>query len=77
MPQARSRDGARSLGGSGRPRTSPEWRPFNGNLSDRSVAHALSILGALLHRPIEQRYVLADPFAGVKVLPPFGPVLAQ
>jgi site-specific recombinase XerD len=50
-----------------RPRTSPDWRPFNGNLSARSVAHALSILGALFRWLIEQRYVLANPFAGVKV----------
>ncbi|OLL31126.1 integrase [Burkholderia sp. SRS-W-2-2016] len=50
-----------------RPRTSPEWRPFNGNLSERSVAHALSILGALMRWLIEQRYVLANPFSGVKV----------
>jgi site-specific recombinase XerD len=50
-----------------RPRTSPDWRPFNGNLSERSVAHALSILGALFRWLIEQRYVLANPFAGVKV----------
>jgi site-specific recombinase XerD len=50
-----------------RPRTSPEWRPFNGSLSARSVAHALSVLGALFHWLIEQRYVLANPFAGVKV----------
>nr|WP_321943682.1 site-specific integrase [Paraburkholderia tropica] len=50
-----------------RPRTSPDWRPFNGTLSPRSVAHALSILGALFRWLIEQRYVLANPFAGVKV----------
>ncbi|MBB3259278.1 site-specific recombinase XerD [Paraburkholderia bannensis] len=50
-----------------RPRTSPDWRPFNGRLSARSVAHALSILGALFRWLIEQRYVLANPFAGVKV----------
>jgi site-specific recombinase XerD len=50
-----------------RPRTSPDWRPFNGSLSSRSVAHALSILGALFRWLIEQRYVLANPFAGVKV----------
>ncbi|MCC8405324.1 tyrosine-type recombinase/integrase [Paraburkholderia sp. MMS20-SJTN17] len=50
-----------------RPRSSPDWRPFNGNLSDRSAAHALSILGALFRWLIEQRYVLANPFAGVKV----------
>ncbi|WP_322059733.1 site-specific integrase [Paraburkholderia sp. J63] len=50
-----------------RVRTSPDWRPFNGSLSARSVAHALSILGALFRWLIEQRYVLANPFAGVKV----------
>ncbi|WP_420800189.1 phage integrase family protein [Paraburkholderia tagetis] len=50
-----------------RARTSPDWRPFNGSLSARSVAHALSILGALFRWLIEQRYVLANPFAGVKV----------
>ncbi len=42
-----------------RPRTSPDWRPFDGNLSDRSVAHALSIAGAPFRWLIEQRYVLA------------------
>ncbi|CAD6560742.1 phage integrase family protein [Paraburkholderia sabiae] len=50
-----------------RPRTSPDWRPFNGSLSARSVAHALSILGALFRWLIEQRYVLANPFAGIRV----------
>ncbi|MGF6444675.1 phage integrase family protein [Paraburkholderia youngii] len=50
-----------------RARTSPDWRPFNGSLSARSVAHALSILGALFRWLIEQRYALANPFAGVKV----------
>ncbi|MEM5329276.1 site-specific integrase [Paraburkholderia sp. JHI2823] len=50
-----------------RPRSSPAWRPFNGSLSARSVAHALSILGALFRWLVEQRYVLANPFSGVKV----------
>ncbi|AET95177.1 integrase (plasmid) [Burkholderia sp. SFA1] len=50
-----------------RPRSSPDWRPFNGNLSARSVAHALSIIGALFRWLVEQRYVLANPFAGIKV----------
>ncbi|MBB4519656.1 hypothetical protein GGD68_008471 [Paraburkholderia fungorum] len=47
-----------------RPRTAPDWRPFAGNLSARSVAYALSVLGALFRWLIEQRYVLANPFAG-------------
>ncbi len=48
-------------------RSSPEWRPFTGALSARSVAYALSVLGAMYRWLIEQRYLLANPFAGVKV----------
>jgi site-specific recombinase XerD len=50
-----------------RPRSSPEWRPFAGPLSARSAAHSLTVLGALFRWLIEQRYLLANPFAGVKV----------
>jgi site-specific recombinase XerD len=50
-----------------RPRSAPEWRPFAGNLSARSTAYALSVLGALFRWLIEQRYVLINPFAGIKV----------
>ena len=50
-----------------RPRTSPEWRPFAGGLSARSAAHGLSVLCAMFRWLIEQRYVLANPFAGIKV----------
>lgn len=53
--------------GAARPRTSPEWRPFQGALAPRSVAYALSVIGAMYRWLIEQRYVLANPFAGVKV----------
>lgn len=53
--------------GPARPRMSPEWRPFAGALAARSVAHALSVLGALFRWLIEQRYLLANPFAGIKV----------
>ena len=48
-------------------RSSPLWRPFVGDLSARSAAYALSVLNALFRWLIEQRYVLANPFAGVKV----------
>ena len=50
-----------------RPRSAPEWHPFAGNLSVRSTAYALSVLGALFRWLIEQRYVLTNPFAGIKV----------
>jgi len=53
--------------GAAQPRSSPLWRPFAGDLSVRSVAYALSVLNALYRWLIEQRYVLANPFAGVKV----------
>ncbi|MGY6236204.1 site-specific integrase [Burkholderia ambifaria] len=50
-----------------RPRGAPDWRPFSGGLSARSAAYTLSVLGALFRWLIEQRYLLANPFAGVKV----------
>jgi hypothetical protein len=50
-----------------RPRNAPDWRPFSGNLSARSTAYALAVLGALFRWLIEQRYVLTNPFAGIKV----------
>lgn len=53
--------------GAAQPRSSALWRPFAGDLSVRSVAYALSVLNALYRWLIEQRYVLANPFAGVKV----------
>lgn len=49
------------------PRTSPQWRPFQGPLSARSASYALSVINALFRWLIEQRYVLANPFAGVRV----------
>ncbi len=53
--------------GPARPRTSAEWRPFTDGLSARSIAYSLSVLGALFRWLIQQRYVLANPFAGIKV----------
>ncbi|MDN7592073.1 phage integrase family protein [Burkholderia seminalis] len=53
--------------GPSRPRHSVEWRPFTGALSPRSAAYALNVLSALFRWLVEQRYVLANPFAGVKV----------
>lgn len=50
-----------------RPRSTPEWRPFAGPLSVRSAAHSLTVVSALFRWLIEQRYVLANPFAGIKV----------
>lgn len=52
--------------GPSRPRTDPDWKPFLGDLSARSVAYALSVLNALFRWLIEQRYLLVNPFSGVK-----------
>jgi site-specific recombinase XerD len=53
--------------GPARPRSAADWRPFAGGLSPRSIAYSLSVLGALFRWLIQQRYVLANPFAGLKV----------
>ena len=53
--------------GSPQTRFSPEWRPFSAGLSPRSTAYALSVIGAMFRWLIEQRYVLANPFGGIKV----------
>lgn len=49
------------------PRTSPQWRPFQGALSPRSADYALTVISALYRFLIEKRYLLANPFAGVRV----------
>jgi site-specific recombinase XerD len=53
--------------GPSRPRSAPDWRPFQKELSARTMAYALSVIGALFRWLIEQRYLLANPFAGLKV----------
>lgn len=53
--------------GKPRPRAAPDWKPFQGPLSPKSLGYALSVIGAMYRWLIEQRYVLVNPFAGVKV----------
>ncbi|WP_069263876.1 phage integrase family protein [Paraburkholderia nodosa] len=53
--------------GPARPRHSAEWRPFVSALSPRSTAYALTVLSAMYRWLVEQRYVFANPFAGVRV----------
>jgi hypothetical protein len=48
-------------------RRSAGWRPFAHGLSPRSAAYSLSVLPALFRWLIEQCYVLAHPFAGIKI----------
>jgi len=53
--------------GPARPRSAADWKPFSDALSPRSAAYALQVLGALFRWLVQQRYVLANPFAGLKV----------
>lgn len=53
--------------GPARPRSASDWKPFTGALAPRSAAYALSVIGALFRWLIQQRYTLANPFAGIKV----------
>lgn len=53
--------------GPARSRVSPEWRPFVGPLAATSVKYAVSVLGALFRWLVEQHYLVANPFAGLKV----------
>jgi len=48
-------------------RFSAEWKPFVAGLSPRSTAYALSVIGAKFRWLIEQRYVVANLFSGIKV----------
>jgi len=49
------------------PRTSPQWRPFQGPLSARSAAYAMSVLTSLFRWLNEKRYLAANAFSGVRV----------
>lgn len=49
-----------------RPRQDPRWRPFQGPLSAASVAYSLSVVASLFRWLTEQRYLLGNPFAGIR-----------
>lgn len=53
--------------GSAQPRTSPEWKPFVGPLSPRSISYSIVVIGSLHRWLMEQGYLLTNPFAGLKV----------
>lgn len=62
-----------------RPRSAPDWRPFTRKvapkgeqghesiLSPESVAYGLNVVNNLFSWLVDQRYLLANPFSGVKV----------
>ena len=53
--------------GPARPRAANDWKPFAEELSARSASYALSVVGAMFRWLMQQRYTLANPFAGIKV----------
>lgn len=44
-----------------RPRNHPSWRPFNGPLSQDSIAHAITIINALFNYLVEAGYLSGNP----------------
>ncbi len=50
-----------------RERWSPLWRPFEGPLSPRAQAHAVTILGNLYAFLTAHNYLMGNPWAGVRV----------
>jgi site-specific recombinase XerD len=50
-----------------RKRTDADWRPFTGALELSSIAYALTVIKNLFGWLVDQRYLLANPFSGVKV----------
>ena len=56
-----------------RERWSPLWRPFEGPLSPRAQALAVTILGNLYAYLVDHNYLMGNPWAGVKVPKSAGP----
>lgn len=52
--------------GKHRKRSDPDWRPFTGKLDSNSVAYALTVVKNFCAWLVDQRYLLANPFSGVK-----------
>jgi len=50
-----------------RRRSEPDWRPFTGPLTPTSAAYALTVVRSLFAWLVNQRYLMANPFSGVKV----------
>lgn len=53
--------------GKHRKRTDPDWRPFTGPLTPSSAAYALTVVKKLFGWLVDQRYLMANPFSGLKV----------
>ena len=54
--------------GKNRHHTSPDWKPFTGPLSSRSLRHADTLLGNLFHFLLTQGYLRYNPFTALPKL---------
>lgn len=58
-----------------RERWSPLWRPFEGPLSASAQRHAVTVLKSFFAFLVDQGYLTVNPWSGVNLAAPAGPVL--
>ena len=65
------------VGPSSAPRFSPQWRPFTGPLSARSVGHALTVVRGMFDWLVAMRYLAFNPFVAVPAVRAVDPAAAD
>ena len=65
------------VGPSSAPRFSPQWRPFTGPLSPRSVGHALTVVRGMFDWLVAMRYLAFNPFVAVPAVRAVDPAAAD
>ena len=65
------------VGPSSAPRFSPQWRPFTGPLSARSVGHALTVVRGMFDWLVAMRYLAFNPFVAVPAVRTVDPAAAD
>jgi site-specific recombinase XerD len=65
------------VGPSSAPRFSPQWRPFTGPLSARSVGHALNVVRGMFDWLVAMRYLAFNPFVAVPTIRAVDPAAAD
>jgi site-specific recombinase XerD len=65
------------VGPSSAPRFSPQWRPFTGPLSARSVGHTLTVVRGMFDWLVAMRYLAFNPFVAVPAVRAVDPAAAD
>jgi site-specific recombinase XerD len=65
------------VGPSSAPRFSPQWRPFTGPLSARSVGHALTVVRGMFDWLVAMRYLAFNPIVAVPAVRAVDPATAD